>query len=122
MRLRTNHNETRDPIGLGANGFGGFPGARRAEKTVVCVEFLRQCRPTNTLGRRSPWSSSLKHVAEHGARQNERGGYVSNGALIVAALAAGILVRPHRYRPNATQDIDRADEATLKDAVLGLSG
>jgi hypothetical protein len=99
-----------------ANGFRGFPGTRRTpvsdKQVAVCVEFFRQCRPTKTFSRRSPVSYALKHVVENWARRNKCGGYVSNGALIIAALAVGLRIRPHRYGPNATiglrrEDIDR---------------
>ena len=53
------------------------------------IEFLSMLAPTKT-GHVD--SYRLKHVAEAWGRRHDMSGYVSNGALIVAALALGLVV------------------------------
>ena len=58
---------------------------------ATAIECLSQLDPTKT-GRVD--SYRLKHLAEEWGRRNDQSGYVSNGALIVAALAIGLVVEP----------------------------
>jgi len=63
-------------------------------QVTICRNFLRQCERTRTPRRGSYW---LKHVVERWVDT-----YVSNGALIQAALDEGLVVVPHGYGlPNA---------------------
>jgi hypothetical protein len=60
-------------------------------EVATAVECLSQLDPTTT-GRVS--SYGLKHIAEDWGRRNDLSSYVSNGAVIVAALAIGLVVEP----------------------------
>jgi hypothetical protein len=65
---------------------------RNAETEVeTAVDFFASCTPTVTPRCGSYW---LKHVAEKWGKRYRSVPYVSNGALIAAALKAGLPVRP----------------------------
>lgn len=59
------------------------------------VEWLSQCETTKTVRPQSPSSYNLKHRAEKAT-----GDYISNGALIAAALHLGITVKGSDETPN----------------------
>jgi hypothetical protein len=61
------------------------------DQVATAIEFLSMLAPTKT-GRVD--SYRLKHVAEDWGRHHELSRYVSNGALIVAALALDLVVEP----------------------------
>ncbi|MCA1453980.1 hypothetical protein I6F35_12235 [Bradyrhizobium sp. BRP22] len=99
---------------FGANGF--YPGRGRApsplqpEQIATAMAFLQMFRPTKhgTLS-----SYFLKHAAENWGGKIGLCSYVSNGALILAALMLGLVVEPHRpdwlLSPNADIGISRRD-------------
>jgi hypothetical protein len=58
---------------------------------VTAIEFLSQLDGTKT-GRVD--SYRLKHVGEDWGKRHDLAGYISNGALIVAALAIELVVEP----------------------------
>jgi hypothetical protein len=62
-----------------------------ADEVVTAMEFLSQLDGTKT-GRVD--SYRLKHVAEDWGKRHDLAGYISNGALIVAALAIELVVEP----------------------------
>ena len=64
------------------------------------IEWLRKFKPRKTVSKES--SYALKHWAER-----EQGDYVSNGALIAAALFLGLPVRHNFGTPNANIGIGR---------------
>jgi hypothetical protein len=60
-----------------------------AEQVATAMAFLRQCQKQKTPNRSS---YQLKHVTEHWGRCNGMEPYVTNGALIVAAIFLGFAV------------------------------
>jgi hypothetical protein len=62
-----------------------------ADEVVTAIEFLSQLDGTKT-GRVD--SYRLKHVGEDWGKRHDLAGYISNGALIVAALAIELVVEP----------------------------
>ena len=61
------------------------------DEVVTAIEFLSQLDGTKT-GRVD--SYRLKHVGEDWGKRHDLAGYISNGALIVAALAIELVVEP----------------------------
>src|SRR5207248_8631498 len=80
---------------FGANGL--HPGRRsepspiQPEEVATAMAFLQMLRPTKLA---YVSSYSLKHAAENWGREVGLRAYVSNGALILAALTLGLVVRP----------------------------
>jgi hypothetical protein len=74
--------------GNGLNPGNGKPQPIVAEQVECAVEFLEMCRPTRT-GRVN--SYFLKHAAEAWGQRVGWCHYVSNGALIAAALALDLV-------------------------------
>lgn len=86
-----------DPAGkklsVSANGVNGCKIEPRANEVELAKSFLLTCKPTKTT---FVSSYGLKHAAEEWA-----GEYISNGALITAAIEMGLGTKylPH-YGPN----------------------
>ena len=74
------------------------------EQIATAIAFLRHCTRT-TLPRRG--SYGLKHAAETWGEANGMSSYVSNGALIAAAVYLGFVVHPHASGPNAAIGVGR---------------
>jgi hypothetical protein len=97
---------------FGANGL--HPGRRndpspiRPEEVATAMAFLQMLKPTQ---RAYVSSYTLKHAAENWGRKVGLCAYVSNGALILAALMLGLIVRPYDgwLNPNAAIGVSRAD-------------
>jgi len=100
-----------EPVGICHNGLAGFRQSRAQcwDQTVAqegwedglrgeierATAFLEQCGRRKTLNRTCT-SYGLKHEAERWAANNgwrERGGYVSNGALLMAAHRMGFQIK-----------------------------
>jgi hypothetical protein len=101
--------------GLSANGLTPYPGTTRAPiipgEVETAFEFLSMLTPTK-LPTRS--SYALKHFAEAWGRRHELCRYVSNGALIAAAVWLGYTVEPRGpiwqpNNPNAGIGVSRRD-------------
>ena len=74
------------------------------EEIATALAFLKQCKPIKHPSR---GSYGLKHMAEDWGEAHGLAGYVSNGALIVAAVALGFPIR--RVGLNAGIAISRLD-------------
>ncbi|MCA6109593.1 hypothetical protein [Bradyrhizobium cenepequi] len=71
------------------------------------MAFLRMFRPTKKGTFSSYW---LKHEAERWGGRNGMRHYVSNGALLLAALLLRLTVEPHRRpSPNAMIGLSKRD-------------
>lgn len=97
---------------FGANGL--HPGRRskpspiQPDQVTTAMAFLRMFTPT----KRAYYSSYyLKHAAENWGSQVGLSAYVSNGALILAALMLGLVVKPYHgwLNPNAAIGISKRD-------------
>lgn len=79
---------------------GGRPSPVRADQVATAIAFLSMFEPTKT-GRIS--SYCLKHAAERYGGRRGLCSYVSNGALIAAALQLGFVVEeyPMGYGPQS---------------------
>lgn len=73
------------------------------EQVATAIAFLRHCEPTKTL---NSDSYSLKHKAEKWGAKNGYESYVTNGALIVAAVYLGFPVA-HSTGPNASIGVSK---------------
>src|SRR5204863_6848975 len=97
---------------FGANGL--HPGRRsepspiQPDEVATAMAFLQMFRPTQ---RAYVSSYSLKHAAENWGRTVGLRAYVSNGALILAALMLGLAVRPSNgwLNPNAAIGTSKRD-------------
>ena len=99
---------------FGANGL--YPGRRnepspiQPDQVATAMAFLQRLKPTQ---RGYISSYALKHAAENWGRDVGMCAYVSNGALILAALLLGLVVRPYdedRYlNPNAAIGVSKRD-------------
>jgi hypothetical protein len=97
---------------FGANGL--HPGQRnepspiRPDQVATAMAFLQMLRPTQ---RAYVSSYSLKHAAENWGCKVGLCSYVSNGALILAALMLGLIVRPYDgwLNPNAAIGVSKRD-------------
>jgi hypothetical protein len=111
-----NRRERSEPLRFprfGANGL--YPGRRREpspiqpDQVLTAMAFLRMFTPT----KRAYCSSyTLKHAAENWGGKLGLCSYVSNGALILAALMLGLVVRPYDcwgVNPNAGIGISKRD-------------
>ena len=79
------------------------------DEIAAAVAYLIQLRPTT---KRPMYSSySLKHRAESWGRYNGREPYVSNGALIAAAVRLQLPIFPHGI--NAEIGVSRSDVDAL---------
>jgi hypothetical protein len=82
----------------------------RANQVATAIAFLSMCEPTKT-GRIS--SYSLKHAAERWGARNSLCSYITNGALITAALRLGLVVEEYRdcwpSSPNALIGVRQSD-------------
>jgi hypothetical protein len=109
---------TFEPMELCSNGFTNDAQKRAAswetradlkqhlvQEVEGAIEWLKLCEQTETVSRRST-SYGLKHEAERWCREQGRpnGGYISNGALLMAAYALGFTV----YRPTKRPDFPNA--------------
>jgi hypothetical protein len=82
------------------------------DQVATALAFLRLCERTKTPRQ---GSYGLKHVAERWGEATDRAPYVSNGALIVAALALDLVVEPHGYgSPNAIVGVARRSVDRLR--------
>jgi hypothetical protein len=81
-----------DGLRITADGIGGT-GALDAAEVATAAAFLRLLTPTSSATDRSPNSYTLKHDAERWGRANGMRPYVTNGALIAAAVALGYPIR-----------------------------
>ncbi len=81
-----------------------------ADQVVTAIEYLRQFRPTK---RGTCSSYFLKHEAERWGGRNGLCHYISNGALIAAALCLGLVIEEYPNcwpsSPNAKIGISRRD-------------
>lgn len=84
-------------------------GAREVE---TCLEYLALVGKNQT-ARRGVGSYHLKHRVESWLIQSGRGGYVSNGAFIVAALLADVPLRRDAGTPNCVVGVKLKDVETL---------
>ena len=77
----------------------------RADQVATAMEYLRQFRPI----KKGTYSSyHLKHLAENWGNKAGLSYYISNGALITAALTLGLVVQPYRRpSPNAKIGISK---------------
>jgi hypothetical protein len=89
---------------------GTLPTPVRADQIATAIAFLRQFRPTKT-GRLN--SYYLKHEAERWGGRNGMCYYVSNGALLMAALCLGLVIEEYPNcwpsSPNAKIGISKYD-------------
>ena len=83
--------------------------AQNTREIATAVAFLRRCRPTVKTTGRSPSSYELKHAAEAWGAVNGMANYVSNGALIAAALEVCYLVSYGHGGPNPSIGVRRDD-------------
>lgn len=98
-------------VGGGPNRDNGFDVAQLA----TAGAFLRLLRPTATATDGSPGSYGLKHDAERWGRAHGMAPYVSNGALIAAAVALGLPMRRHPGdSPNVGVGVSRQDLSRLR--------
>jgi hypothetical protein len=72
------------------------------DQVATAIAYLRNLRPTKTTTR---GSYGLKHSAERWGRANRMEPYVTNGALIAAAVALGFVVKRQDGRNNPNADI-----------------
>lgn len=87
---------TVDAHGLRRAGDGlGPPEPFVRAQVLTAVRYLRCLRPTITARPRSPGSYGLKHDAERWGERHGMAPYVTDGALIAAAIALGVPVEPH---------------------------
>jgi hypothetical protein len=87
-------------------------GSKRAvdpDELARARSYLSRLTRTKTFGSNTPNSYGLKHRAEY-----TTGAYVSNGALILAAVKEGILVRPYR-NGNGQIDLNAAIAVSRRD-------
>jgi hypothetical protein len=89
---------------------GHLPTPPRADQVATAVAFLRLFRPTKT-GRVD--SYRLKHEAERWGAKNGMSAYVSNGALLLAAMCLDLVVEEYRScwpsSPNAKIGVSGRD-------------
>jgi hypothetical protein len=89
---------------------GTLPTPVRADQVATAIAFLRQFRPTKT-GRLN--SYYLKHEAERWGGRNGMCYYVSNGALLMAALCLDLVIEEYPNcwpsSPNAKIGISKRD-------------
>ncbi|MCK1677763.1 hypothetical protein [Bradyrhizobium sp. 150] len=97
---------------FGANGLypgrQGEPSPIQPDQVLTAVAFLRMFTPT----KRAYYSSYyLKHAAKNWGGRVGLCAYVSNGALILAALMLGLVIKPYRgwLNPNAAIGISKRD-------------
>jgi hypothetical protein len=103
---------------LSDGGFNDRPADKlRPKEMATTIAFLRHCRPTKTTG---IGSYGLKHAAERWGRANKGVPYVSNGALIAAALYLGLRVKP--YSINAEIGVNRNDVQELDPDCIWSAG
>jgi hypothetical protein len=87
------------------------PTAVRADQVATAMAYLRQFRP---IKKGSYSSYHLKHLAENWGNKNGLSFYISNGALITAALLLGLVIQPFRsLSPNAKIGISKRDYKKL---------
>lgn len=82
------------------------------KQVATAIAFLRQCEPTKTLNTNS---YSLKHKAERWGKRLGLESYLTNGALIVAAVYLGFSVRQHDG-PNASVGVSKQSITALEAA------
>jgi hypothetical protein len=88
---------------LGSNGFGDprypfFAISTDEVEIATAIAFLRQCTPIQTPNHSS---YGLKHLAERWGESVGQSAYVSNGALLVAAVYLDFVVRRRHDSLNA---------------------
>lgn len=106
-----------DHLLITADGIGGT-GALDAGQIATAAAFLQLLTPTRTATFRSPSSYGLKHDAERWGRVNGMEPYVSNGALIAAAVALGLPVRHFgRGSFNVTVGVSVRDLRRVREAM-----
>ena len=103
---------------LGDFGFNGGKDPERIINDIEMVEksirFLNLCEKNKKTYWTSPGSYSLKHIVE-----DKYGGYISNGAFIVAAIHCGFPVEKMECdSPNAYIGINRF---SIKKALKGVA-
>ena len=104
-----------------ANGIGTDAGALDADGLATAGAFLRLLTPTRSVNMRSPGSYGLKHDAERWGRSQGMAPYVSNGALIAAAVALGYPIRHgRRGSPNVSVGVSLRDLQKLRDTLAEL--
>jgi len=92
--------------------------ALAADELATAAAFLRLLTPTATASYKSPGSYGLKHDAERWGRSHGMAPYVSNGALIAAAVALGLPIRrSRRDSPNVGVGVRLADLSRLRAAA-----
>lgn len=101
-----------DPVRIYGGGVGRVMAARGGDpydrEVQTAVAFLRLLKPTKAAAYHSPGSYGLKHAAETWGRYHRMEPYVSNGALIAAAVSLGYPVRHFiRNDPNVAIGIHR---------------
>lgn len=97
-----------------ANGIDTATNAISTDQVSTAARFLRLLRPTSSVNCNSYY---LKHVAEAWGRQNGGAPYITNGALIIAATALSILVKPCRNSMNADVYVSFRDAERLAKQV-----
>jgi hypothetical protein len=97
------HDGSPDP-----RGYYGSRAAPDEHQIEIALAYLSRLRPTK---RATMSSYSLKHCAERWERHNGRNVYVSNGALIAAAIRLELTIIPHGI--NASIGVSRRDVAAL---------
>lgn len=91
----------------------------RSAEVATAIAFLCRCRPTKTT---SLSSYGLKHAAERWGEANGAEPYVSNGALIAAALYLGLRVKLYNASLNAMIEVNRVDVQELDPECIWTSG
>lgn len=106
-----------DDLVIGCDGIGD-PEPPEAAQVATAVAFLRLLTPTHAATWQSPGSYGLKHDAEQWGRVNGLEPYVSNGALIAAAVEIGYPIW-HRGRgsPNAAIGVSKRDLSRLRKRI-----
>jgi hypothetical protein len=92
---------------LGDFGFGKPWEPINPAHVATAMAFLNRCRKTKKPTR---GSYGLKHLAERWGRDNGLEPYITNGALIVAAVALGFkVIRQSSSDPNAVIGVHKCD-------------
>jgi hypothetical protein len=103
-------------------GRAEFFGADEIAEVQAAMVYLDQLRPTRISPRNSPGSYGLKHDAErwHASRRTQATGhtYVSNGALIMAALIKGFAIKREDERsPNCLIGVNPREVQALSEGI-----
>lgn len=104
-----------DDLVIGCDGIGD-PEPPEAAQVATAVAFLRLLTPTHAATWQSPGSYGLKHDAEQWGRVNGLEPYVSNGALIAAAVELGYPIW-YRRGSNAAIGVSKRDLRHIRETA-----